>query len=231
MWGTVNHHQSPSLSGRCNKHAHRKKLIFVIFTFIFPSYSSFLPQLSLFFSYYTCHIHTCSLKHKHTRSLTPLNQSATLTPSGTASVIPLTLCLRSSLDTGSATPTTQAAMDALLSSRPKGVWVMAWSSCWTFSRMNIYPSGEKQVRAEPKASECDTEGQTWCAPIISLSSPSSPFRWDVVWSWGQSSDPQSRRAVLHRPARLWRLTGFSDVRLLPGTAGMSCFTDNPVELG
>ncbi len=53
---------------------------------------------------------------------------------------------RSSLATGSVTPLTPAMMDALPLSPPREVWEMDSSSCWTFSRMNTCPSGEKQVR-------------------------------------------------------------------------------------
>lgn len=54
--------------------------------------------------------------------------------------------LRSSLVTGSVTPLMLVRMDALPSLPPREVWVMDWSSCWTFSRMSTCLSGGRQVR-------------------------------------------------------------------------------------
>lgn len=165
---------------------------------------------------------------------------------------------------GSATPLTVAVMDALPSSPPREVWVMGWSSCWTYSRMNTFLSGERQV----KGPTCNlftrlTRASGWsvftchilwqcmgvCVRVLGLCvypaclthkiplsvwihcrshfSPSfrlippsaSRCRWDIVWSRGQSPDPQSGRALLHWPAGLRSGAGVPDVRVLSGTAG------------
>lgn len=44
-------------------------------------------------------------------------------------------------------------------------------------------------------------------------------RRDVVWSRDQSSDPQPRRALVHRPVWVWSGARISDVCLLSGTKG------------
>lgn len=162
------------------------------------------------------------------------------------------MSLRSSLAMGSVTPLTLAVMGALPSSPPREVWVTASSSCWTFSRMNTCQSGEKQVRGKPftwqviavchtgaigvlvfvgvDTSEPETQRQNSSACLDSLMkriftvipNVSLSCRWDFVWSWGQSSDPQSGRAVLHWPAWIWSGTRVPDICFLPGTEGTNC---------
>lgn len=157
--------------------------------------------------------------------------------------------LRSSLAMGSVIPLTLAVMDALPSSPPREVWVMGLNSCWTFSRMNMRQSGEKQVRGRPFTRQimdiCHTDWNTWIPQSLMFkrkillsvriqwwSTFSQWFhflffllscRWDLIRSRGQSSDSQSGRAILHWSARVRSGTWIPDIRFLPGTKGTKCY--------
>lgn len=69
---------------------------------------------------------------------------------------------------------------------------------------------------------------TFCS-VLCWAHTLSSCRWDVVWSWGQSSDPQSGRAILHRPARVRSGTRVPDVCFLPRTKGMNLWIVHSLE--
>lgn len=134
---------------------------------------------------------------------------------------------RSSPATGSVTRSTQPPMTARPSSPPREEWAMAWSSCWTSSRMNTCQCGERPVRAAPPYR------QTWHVLKTLRQSPwpcLTPCRRDVVWSWDQSSDSQPRRAFLHRPVWVWSGAWISDVCLLSGTKGADMSPQSNVQI-
>lgn len=138
------------------------------------------------------------------------------------------LSLRFSLATGSVTPLTLLIMDALPSSPPREVWEMDSSSCWTFSRMNTCLSGEIQVRRGvafvllPQSVKQQDKNlpwiqEWWNTSVDLMWCSSTSCRWDFIRSRHQGSDPQSRRAALHWPARVWSGTWVSNLRFLSGT--------------
>lgn len=142
------------------------------------------------------------------------------------------LSLRFSLATGSVTPLTLLIMDALPSSPPREVWEMDSSSCWTFSRMNTCLSGERQVRggafvlwpqSETGRQKPSWIQEWWHTSVDMMWCSSTSCRWDFIRSRHQSSDPQSRRAALHWPARVWSGTWVSNLCFLSGTESIQAF--------